>query len=103
MLLLLRLLLLPTCLTASGSPDHKRQAFSNARIAHKPTHRYNGAYCVGNGAFGLVGNQQYDQCGRFCSIRCPSHSGETFCLTTFCLTSPHCLLAPLSAHCLIKC
>ena len=32
---------------------------------------YNGAYCVGDGTFGLVGNSQYDQCSRWCLIRCP--------------------------------
>jgi hypothetical protein len=33
--------------------------------------RYNGAYCVGDGTFGLVGNSQYDECNRWCLIRCP--------------------------------
>ncbi|KAI8466856.1 MAG: hypothetical protein J3K34DRAFT_49055 [Monoraphidium minutum] len=37
---------------------------------------YNGAYCTGNAAFGIVGNNQYDQCGRWCSIRCPGPQGE---------------------------
>jgi hypothetical protein len=32
---------------------------------------YNGAYCTGNAAFGMVGNNQYDQCGRWCELRCP--------------------------------
>jgi len=37
---------------------------------------YNGAYCVGDGSFGLVGNSQYDQCSRWCLIRCPSRGEQ---------------------------
>jgi hypothetical protein len=40
---------------------------------------YNGGYCVGDATFGLVGNNQYDQCGRWCAIRCPSRYGEWCC------------------------
>ncbi|GBF97544.1 hypothetical protein Rsub_10145 [Raphidocelis subcapitata] len=36
---------------------------------------YNGAYCTGDATFGVVGNQQYDQCSRWCAIRCPGSSG----------------------------
>jgi hypothetical protein len=37
---------------------------------------YSGGYCVGDATFGLVGNHQYDQCGRWCAVRCPGQYGE---------------------------
>jgi hypothetical protein len=37
---------------------------------------YNGAYCTGNAAFGLVGNSQYDQCGRWCAVYCSGAACE---------------------------
>ncbi|KAI8467406.1 MAG: hypothetical protein J3K34DRAFT_481358 [Monoraphidium minutum] len=36
---------------------------------------YNGAYCVGDSSFGLVGNHQFDECWRWCLIRCPGNRG----------------------------
>jgi hypothetical protein len=44
-----------------------------ASALHLPP-RYNGAYCTGDSTFGLVGNHQYDECWRFCLIRCSPRS-----------------------------